>query len=56
MHAFDQQANQSASYNMGGQWASDMNRYSAQRRQQQVFASCMTSRGYKLAPAEGQGS
>lgn len=55
-YALDQQTNQSANYNRGGQWASDMNRYSGQRRQQQLFGSCMTSRGYRLAPTEGQGS
>ena len=54
--ALDQQTDQSANYNRGGQWAADMNRYSAQRREQQLFASCMTSRGYKLTPAESEGS
>ena len=55
-YSLAQQTDQSANYNRGGQWASDMNRYSAQRRQQQLFGSCMTSRGYKLAPTDSQGS
>jgi hypothetical protein len=37
-------------YDLGGQWARDMNRYSAQRRQQQLFDTCMTQRGYNLVP------
>ena len=47
----EQQTNRSLNYNLGGRWASDMNRFSGQRRQQQLFESCMTQRGYMLVPA-----
>jgi hypothetical protein len=49
--AIEQQSNRSLNYNLGGRWASDMNRFSGQRRQQQLFESCMTQRGYMLVPA-----
>ena len=47
----EQMSNRSLNYNLGGRWASDMNRFSGQRRQQQLFESCMTQRGYMLVPA-----
>jgi hypothetical protein len=50
----EQQTNRSLNYNLGGRWASDMNRFSGQRRQQQLFESCMTQRGYMLVPAREQ--
>jgi phosphate-selective porin len=49
--ALEQQSNRSLNYNLGGRWASDMNRFSGQRRQQQLFENCMTQRGYILVPA-----
>jgi hypothetical protein len=49
--AIEQQSNRSLNYNLGGRWASDMNRFSGQRRQQQLFANCMIQRGYTLVPA-----
>jgi hypothetical protein len=48
--ALSQQGTKSLNYDLGGQWASDMNRYSAQKRQQQLFETCMTQRGYHLVP------
>ena len=47
----EQQSNRSMNYNLGGRWAGDMNRFSGQRRQQQLFETCMTQRGYMLVPA-----
>jgi hypothetical protein len=46
--ALEQQSNRSLNYNLGGRWASDMDRFSGQRRQQQLFKNCMTQRGYVL--------
>jgi hypothetical protein len=48
--ALSQQGNRSLNYDLGGQWASDMNRYSAQKRQERLFETCMTQRGYRLVP------
>jgi hypothetical protein len=48
--ALSQQGTRSLNYDLGGRWAGDMNRYSAQRRQQQLFETCMTQRGYRLVP------
>lgn len=50
----EQQTNRSMNYNLGGRWAGDMNRFSGQRRQQQLFESCMTQRGYMLVPTRQQ--
>lgn len=47
----DQQTARTMSYDPSAQWTGKMNRFSAQQRQNQLFASCMTSRGYKLVPA-----
>jgi hypothetical protein len=49
-YALSQQTDRPLNYNLGGQWASDMNRYSAQKREQQLFETCMTQRGYRLVP------
>jgi hypothetical protein len=48
--ALSQQAGRSLNYNLGGRWAIEMNRYSGQRREQQLFETCMTQRGYRLVP------
>lgn len=47
----DQQS-RSMNYNPGGQWSGQMNQFSAQQNQGRLFASCMTSRGYTLVPAD----
>jgi hypothetical protein len=52
--ALEQQSNRSLNYDLGGRWASDMNRFSGQRRQQQLFKTCMTQRGYVLVPASDE--
>jgi hypothetical protein len=46
--AIEQQSSRSLNYNLGGRWASDMDRFSGQRRQQQLFKNCMVERGYTL--------
>ena len=46
------QQSRSMTYNPGGQWSGQMNRFSAQQNEGRLFASCMTSRGYKLVPAD----
>ena len=46
------QQSRSMTYNPGGEWSSQMNRFSAQQNEGRLFASCMTSRGYKLVPAD----
>lgn len=48
--ALSQQGTRSLNYDLGGRWASDMNRFSGQRRQQQLFETCMTQKGYRLVP------
>ena len=48
----DQQTSRNMNYDLGGQWSGQMNRFSAQQRQGRLFASCMTSRGYALVPAD----
>lgn len=50
----DQQSTRSLNYGLGGQWQSDMNRFSGQRRQQQLFDSCMTERGYVFVPTPAE--
>lgn len=47
----DQQANRSLPQSQSAEWTGQMNRFSAQQRQGQLFANCMSSRGYKLVPA-----
>jgi hypothetical protein len=49
-----QEGNKSLNYDLGRQWASDMNRYSAQKRQHQLFETCMTQRGYRFVPSGEQ--
>ena len=51
--ALSQQSTRSLNYDLGGRWASDMNRFSGQRRQQQLFETCMTQKGYRLVPTSG---
>jgi hypothetical protein len=34
----------------GGQWAGMMDRFGAERRQNELFDRCMTQRGYRLVP------
>jgi hypothetical protein len=34
----------------GGQWSGMMDRFSAERRQTELFDRCMTQRGYRLVP------
>lgn len=46
------QQSRSMTYNPGGEWSSQMNRFSAQQNEGRLFANCMTSRGYKLVPAD----
>jgi len=46
------QQSRSMTYNPGGEWSSQMNRFSAQQNEGRLFASCMTSRGYRLVPAD----
>jgi hypothetical protein len=48
------EGNKSLNYDLGRQWASDMNRYSAQKRQHQLFETCMTQRGYRFVPSGEQ--
>jgi hypothetical protein len=48
--ALSQQGIRSLNYDLGGQWQTDMNRFSGQRRQQRLFESCMTQLGYRLVP------
>jgi hypothetical protein len=47
----DQQANRSLPQNQAAPWTSQMDRFSAQQRQTQLFGTCMSSRGYTLVPA-----
>jgi hypothetical protein len=35
------------------QWQSDMDRFSAQKREGRLFESCMTAKGYTLVPDDG---
>ena len=51
--ALSQQGTRSLNYDLGGRWATDMNRFSGQRREQQLFETCMTQRGYRLVPTGG---
>ncbi|MBK8174656.1 MAG: hypothetical protein IPK66_05045 [Rhodospirillales bacterium] len=44
--ALDQQSSASLNYNRGGQWSSEMNRYSGQTRERDLFGTCMRARGY----------
>lgn len=46
----DQQANRSLPQNQAAPWTGQMDRFSAQQRQSQLFATCMSNRGYKLVP------
>jgi hypothetical protein len=50
-YTLDQQTARTMNYNPSSQWAGKMDRFSAQQRQSQLFASCMTGRGYKQVPA-----
>lgn len=36
--------------NPSGQWQSDMNRFSAQKRETRLFQDCMTGKGYSFVP------
>jgi hypothetical protein len=38
----------SLNYDPSATWTTDMNRFSAQQREQQLFERCMTQRGYRL--------
>ena len=49
-YTLDQQTARTMNYDPSGQWTGKMNRFSAQQRQNQLFANCMTGRGYKLVP------
>lgn len=40
------------SYDQGGQWLSQMDRFDAQRRQQTLFERCMTNQGFRLVPRD----
>lgn len=50
-YTLDQQSARTMSNNPSSQWTGKMDRFSAQQRQSQLFASCMTARGYKQVPA-----
>ena len=52
--ALGQQGTRSLNYDLGGQWQTDMNRFSGQRRQQQLFETCMSQLGYRLVPTGGE--
>lgn len=47
----DQQANRSLPQNQAAPWTTQMDRFSAQQSQTQLFGACMNSRGYTLVPA-----
>jgi hypothetical protein len=47
----DQQANRSLPQNQAAPWTTQMDRFSAQQRQTQLFNTCMSNRGYALVPA-----
>lgn len=46
--ALSQQTGRSLDYDRGGQWSTQMNRYSAGRERQRQFEACMQQRGYRL--------
>ncbi|HYN38277.1 MAG TPA: hypothetical protein VES39_03405, partial [Rhodospirillales bacterium] len=50
--ALEQQTTRPMNYDRGGQWAGQMNRFSAQQRQESLFTRCMTDRGYRLVPTD----
>ncbi|MGE5442863.1 MAG: hypothetical protein ACM3Q0_07460 [Bacteroidota bacterium] len=52
--ALSQQSTRSLNYDLGGQWQMDMNRFSGQRRQHQLFETCMTQLGCRLMPTGGE--
>jgi hypothetical protein len=52
-YALSQQADRGLNDDRGGQWASQMNLYSARQRQQELFESCMKQRGYRLVELSG---
>lgn len=47
----DQQANRSLPRNQAAPWTGQMDRFSAQQRQTQLFNACMARLGYKQVPA-----
>lgn len=47
----DQQANRSLPRNQAAPWTGQMDRFSAQQRQTQLFNACMGRLGYKQVPA-----
>ena len=50
-YTLDQQSARTMNNNPSSQWTGKMDRFSAQQRQSQLFASCMRGRGYKQVPA-----
>lgn len=54
--ALNQNSSRSLDSARGGQWAAQMNAFSSGERQQRLFASCMSQRGYTLKPADDSGT